>query len=171
MPITIMSMDEAIKLCYKFDYIISITDPRQRLPSFGEHNHLHVSFVDTNHPSEKEYMQMQRGVRAIFSWVREKKLTGEENILVHCHAGISRSAAIAWALSVLFGEGDYMEAFCKLQRERDIIWPNTQVMLFADNILRLDMALYRVAAKVDTLINENQKRGWWGKPEGLLENV
>jgi len=147
MAVTIASLPEAKQICGAFDYIISITDPNVKLPSLGP-NHIHVRFLDAEHPDERTYTAMVAGVTRILSWVREHNLTGKEKILVHCHAGVSRSAAIAWALLVMFGE-DYETAYQALHTARPIIWPNLNVVQLADSFLGCDGAFLRVARSVD----------------------
>lgn len=151
MPITIASLDEALTIAQNFDYIISLTDPSQRMKSFGD-NHIHVKFPDTTHPTDLEYMKMYSGVLQVINWVKRNKLTPEHKILVHCHAGISRSSAMAWTLKVMFGETDYREAFNSLKENRTYIWPNTQVIAFADEILGLEGKFSQVGKDVDAEI-------------------
>jgi len=125
MPITIASLDEALTIAQNFDYIISLTDPSQRMKSFGD-NHIHVKFPDTTHPTDLEYMKMYSGVLQVINWVKRNKLTPEHKILVHCHAGISRSSAMAWTLKVMFGETDY----------RRLLIASRRTVLISGQILR-----------------------------------
>ncbi len=57
------------------------------------------------------------------------------HLLVHCHAGISRSTAAAAVLMAQFNPGRETEAFLKLLDIRPHAWPNTRVVEMADRIL------------------------------------
>ena len=57
------------------------------------------------------------------------------HLLIHCHAGISRSTAAAAVLMAQFNPGRETEAFLALLEMRRHAWPNTRVVEFADRIL------------------------------------
>ena len=147
MSLTIMSLHNAQVSYMDYEYVISITDKNSKALRFGS-NHIHVRFDDAEHPNSMEISDMQRGVAKILAWVKSKNLTGEEKILVHCHAGISRSAAIAWTLLVMFGE-DYFTAYNKLKAARPMIWPNRNVIKFADDLLGLKGEFLQIANEMD----------------------
>jgi predicted protein tyrosine phosphatase len=66
---------------------------------------------------------------------------GESHILVHCHAGISRSQAAAAILMCQHAPGREEEAFLRLLTLRQHGWPNTRMVEFADTLLKRDGAL------------------------------
>ena len=65
------------------------------------------------------------------------------HILVHCHAGISRSQAAAAILMCQHAPGREEEAFLRLLSLRKHGWPNTRMIEFADKLLKRDGALLR----------------------------
>jgi predicted protein tyrosine phosphatase len=73
------------------------------------------------------------------------------HLLVHCHAGISRSTAAAAILMCQHAPGQEETAFLRLLELRKHGWPNTRMVEFADRLLKRDGALlkglvsYRVA--------------------------
>ena len=65
------------------------------------------------------------------------------HVLVHCHAGISRSTAAAAILMCQHAPGEEEAAFLKLLGLRKHGWPNTRMVEFADTLLQRDGALLR----------------------------
>jgi len=57
------------------------------------------------------------------------------HLLVHCHAGISRSTAAAAVLMAQHNPGRETEAFLSLLEMRPHAWPNTRIVELADRIL------------------------------------
>jgi predicted protein tyrosine phosphatase len=65
------------------------------------------------------------------------------HLLVHCHAGISRSQAASAILMCQHAPGREEEAFLRLLNLRKHGWPNTRMVDFADQLLKRDGALLR----------------------------
>ncbi|MDI1285835.1 MAG: protein-tyrosine-phosphatase [Reyranella sp.] len=65
------------------------------------------------------------------------------HVLVHCHAGISRSTAAAAILMAQHAPGQEEAAFLKLLGMRKHGWPNTRMVEFADELLKRDGAMLR----------------------------
>ena len=65
------------------------------------------------------------------------------HVLVHCHAGVSRSTAAAAILMAQHAPGQEEAAFLKLLELRKHGWPNTRMVKFADQLLQRDGALLR----------------------------
>lgn len=65
------------------------------------------------------------------------------HVLVHCHAGVSRSTAAAAILMAQHAPGQEEAAFLKLLELRKHGWPNTRMVEFADELLKRDGALLR----------------------------
>jgi predicted protein tyrosine phosphatase len=63
------------------------------------------------------------------------------HLLIHCHAGISRSTAAAAVLMAQFNPGRETEAFLALLEMRRHAWPNTRVVELAGRILGRERAL------------------------------
>lgn len=154
--IVISDKDTASKQADDFDFVISILDERYHWGhNFGSDKHLIVHFEDTEHPTEKQYANQFLGVSRIFNWVRQNKITSDHRVLVHCHAGISRSSAVAWLLLVDQGV-EPLQAFQTLLKARPRIWPNTSVMLIGDKLMQKQGGLIRLAQKVDLEISESR---------------
>ncbi len=69
--------------------------------------------------------------------------SGGGHMLVHCHAGISRSQAAAAILMCQHAPGQEEVAFRRLLNLRKHGWPNTRMVEFADTLLKRDGALMR----------------------------
>ncbi|MBS0537991.1 MAG: dual specificity protein phosphatase family protein [Proteobacteria bacterium] len=65
------------------------------------------------------------------------------HVLIHCHAGISRSQAAAAILMCQHAPGQEEAAFLRLLTLRKHGWPNTRMVEFADTLLKRDGALMR----------------------------
>jgi predicted protein tyrosine phosphatase len=65
------------------------------------------------------------------------------HVLVHCHAGVSRSTAAAAILMCQHAPGKEEAAFLKLLELRKHGWPNTRMVEFADTLLKRDGAMLR----------------------------
>ncbi len=65
------------------------------------------------------------------------------HVLVHCHAGISRSTAAAAILMAQHAPGQEEAAFLKLLGMRKHGWPNTRMVEFADELLQREGAMLR----------------------------
>lgn len=63
------------------------------------------------------------------------------HVLVHCHAGVSRSQAAAAILMCQHAPGQEEAAFLRLLELRKHGWPNTRMVEFADRLLKRDGAL------------------------------
>ncbi|MBV8191237.1 MAG: protein-tyrosine-phosphatase [Alphaproteobacteria bacterium] len=67
----------------------------------------------------------------------------DSHVLVHCHAGVSRSTAAAGILLCQHAPGHEEAAFLRLLRLRKHGWPNTRMVEFADRLLERDGAMMR----------------------------
>ena len=111
MNISVMSRNEAKKASYKgFDkktIIISITDVGSKLNTFKKQNLLldvlHIQFDDVE-AGEKNCISSS-DAENIIGFVN-KYLNDAEECIVHCEAGISRSAGIAAALLYILNGTD-----------------------------------------------------------------
>ena len=65
------------------------------------------------------------------------------HVLIHCHAGVSRSTAAAAILMCQHAPGAEEAAFLRLLQLRKHGWPNTRMVEFADQLLERDGALLR----------------------------
>jgi predicted protein tyrosine phosphatase len=63
------------------------------------------------------------------------------HVLVHCHAGVSRSSAAAALLMAQHNPGREEDAFLALLEIRPQAWPNTRMVELADGLLQRRGAL------------------------------
>ena len=79
---------------------------------------------------------------------------GDGSILIHCHAGISRSSAIALAIiSKRLGSGKEVESIKILEKINPHARPNKLLVWLTDEILDRNKKLYDTAFKMMWLTN------------------
>jgi predicted protein tyrosine phosphatase len=123
-------------------------------------NHIVVRFDDTEDLRE-DLTEMKNNVIKVLDWVGERTLALTSNILVHCHAGISRSSAMAWLILVKLGM-EPKEAFQSLYKNRPIIWPNTCVLRLGAEYLSLGKEFLDLVILVDNEIAEIRSTQYLG---------
>ena len=85
-------------------------------------------------------------VRAALTFPRE---CGETSLLIHCHAGMSRSPAIALTIFAdWLGEGHEVEAVRELLKIARLCTPNELVIEIADRVLERQGALILAAEMI-----------------------
>lgn len=73
----------------------------------------------------------------------------EKHLLVHCHAGISRStAAMATLMAQLHPDQDEDGIFDRLVELRPKAWPNSRMIGFADHLLSTEGRLTHALARL-----------------------
>ena len=154
--LTICGLDE---LCSFQDaavtHVLSILDPNYPDPgdfaAYGPHKRLTLRFDDIIDPTPGMAMPERRHVEQLLDF--GVGLAGEGgdplcHLLVHCHAGISRStASMATLLAEARPSMDEDAIFAHLRDIRPQAWPNSVMLGFADDLLgrrgRLVAALKR----------------------------
>ncbi len=81
-----------------------------------------------------------------------------QNILVHCHAGICRSTAVAILIHCQAGFSPE-EAFKRVEEARPQLWPNRLVISLGDELLGLNGELVNVVAN---FMVKEADTFWWG---------
>ena len=72
---------------------------------------------------------------------------GDGSLLVHCHAGISRSSAIGLAIiAKKLGTGKELESVEMLEKINPYSYPNKSLVLMTDEILDRNMKLYKMVS-------------------------
>jgi predicted protein tyrosine phosphatase len=74
-------------------------------------------------------------IRRLLAIGERLQVGGVRHLLIHCHAGISRSTAAAATLLCQFHPGREDEAFVEVARVRPWNWPNSRMIEFADDLL------------------------------------
>lgn len=138
--ITICGLQE---LCRHADrgvtHVVSILDPEHPDPedfgTYGPHSRELWRFDDVVQDLEGFVVPGEREVEAVLTFGRRLKEEKVDHLLIHCHAGVSRSTATAIILMVQDNPGREAEAFAELTRIRSRSWPNSRMLGLADDML------------------------------------
>lgn len=141
--ITICGLDElAAHANMRVTHVLSILDPEHPVPevfgTYGEHEKLELRFDDIIDETPDKIAPSAADVEALLTFgravVREPRPGA--HLLVHCHAGISRSSA-SMALLVAQAAPSHSgtEIFAELLRIRPQIWPNLRLIELGDAAL------------------------------------
>lgn len=124
-------------------HVLSILDPDHPDPEafldYGDHHRVSLRFHDVIAPRPGYVVPEPAHVDAILQFGSD--LLGEaevveRHLLVHCHAGISRStAAMAMLMAQAEPSVDATTLYQRLKRIRPKAWPNSRMMAFADAAL------------------------------------
>jgi len=101
-------------------------------------------------PTEKYHIERCHDIREdLEPWITPQKeqfqrildfskdFTVDDKILVHCSAGISRSTAVGVMILIQHGLTEE-EAFAKIYSVRPHMYPNSLILLYADELLNRD---------------------------------
>jgi predicted protein tyrosine phosphatase len=80
-------------------------------------------------------------IETVLAFGERLQASPDGHLLVHCHAGISRSTAAAAILMTQHAPGQEEAAFLRLLDLRKHGWPNTRMVEFADRLLKRDGAM------------------------------
>jgi predicted protein tyrosine phosphatase len=157
-------------------HVLSILDPGYPEPgafaSYDPHHRLTLRFHDIIGPWPGWAAPERADVERLVEFGAELDEAGPKlrHLLVHCHAGISRStAALATLLARHAPLGDEPAIFARIREIRPVAWPNSRMIGFADDILgrggRLNAALrdhYRLQAPTRPEFVEELRRSGRG---------
>ena len=150
----IRNIEEAAEVCNEFDAVITAGPEKSEVSDWGHPNHLVVSFDDVTNDRYGDAPTLEQ-VRGIVEWGANQV----GSILIHCHAGISRSTACAWGVAIAKGF-DAKEALEELleAHPQDGRWgqrmfrPNSLIVSHLETIFgRKDLK---------TLVDKAIQRGW-----------
>ena len=96
---TIRDLRESEILCNRFGAVLTAGPTQAEVQHFGHPNHRVWTFGDTNHGI---YGPQRKQVEEMLEWGSK-----QNDLLVHCHAGMSRSTATAWGISIVKGADAY----------------------------------------------------------------
>ncbi|EWY36644.1 hypothetical protein N825_25835 [Skermanella stibiiresistens SB22] len=146
--ITICGLDELAGHAQAgFTHVVSILDPERADPqdftAYAPHRRVLWRFDDTVRTNPGMTVPCERDVRKILSLGEELLAEKADQLLIHCHAGVSRSTATAVILMAQNNPGRESDVFRELTRVRPRSWPNSLMVGIADEILGRSGALVR----------------------------
>ena len=151
--ITICGLDELPGHCeVGVSHVVSILDPEWPVPeafgAFGEHAKLELRFHDVIEAHGGEIVVPQpEHVESLLAFGRH--LQTNAHLLVHCHAGVSRStASMALILAQACPDLPGAVIFDAVVRKRPRAWPNLRIVELGDALLGRNGALIAAAAEV-----------------------
>ncbi len=141
-------------------HVLSILDPEwpdpEAFAAYDPHHRTILRFHDAIEPGRNVVLPQIGHVEAILGFGRALGHDADErqdgHLLIHCHAGISRStAAMAMILAQAHPGEDDDRLFRRLAEIRPQAWPNSMMIGFADDLLRrhgrMTAALRRLYAR------------------------
>ncbi len=154
---------------WRATHVVSLLDPEladELVPRIGGVTH-HVSRLrDQENALSTEHFPA--AIIALFEDLHERMDTETSRILVHCHAGVSRSTAFAYGiLAHRFGAGREAEAFEALLTIVNKPWPNRRIVEIFDRhwqrdgrmLAPLDAMRDRYPRRIDAWHRFNERRG------------
>ncbi len=123
-------------------HVLSILDPDWPVPEafgdYGEHDKLELRFHDIIEDLPGQIAPQHEHVEALLAFGRDlmTEPPAEAHLLVHCHAGISRStAAMTLILAQFLPKVPAPEIFAEVLRIREKAWPNLRMLEMGDAML------------------------------------
>ena len=157
-PIHICSLEAVREIDVSvYDGVITIEDTNIeepfRVDSDGPEQ-LILRFDDISVPMEGFVEPEEKHIQAALSFGHRIAQETGGSILIHCHAGISRSSALALAIiAQRLGEGKEEEAVHQLERINPNCRPNKSLVWMTDELLGRNRKLYDTAYKMVWLTN------------------
>ncbi len=141
--ITVCGIDELDGHCSTHaSHVLSILDPDYPVPeafgSYGEHARLELRFHDIIEPEPGQIAPQPEHVDAILTFGRGLRAEPPEatHLLVHCHAGVSRStASMALILAQAMPQQSAETILGMVYGLREKAWPNLRLIEIGDRRL------------------------------------
>ncbi|MBU2713097.1 dual specificity protein phosphatase family protein [Zooshikella harenae] len=178
-PLKVTCLKKAEKLAktWSATHVISLLDPdlsQMLIPN--------LSGIVKEHYIIKIFDQERKDVTQHFDKIINELIENVElivsdpdhRLLIHCHAGVSRSTALAYGvLAIIHGIGQEERAFAELLNLACKPWPNRRIVEVIDNTLQrkgkmlelLDIYRKRHPYRLDSYRRLNKKRGIPSKVE------
>jgi predicted protein tyrosine phosphatase len=137
--ISVCGIDELAGHCAaRVSHVVSILDPDWPVPpafgAFGEHERLELRFHDVIEARTDTVVPETEHVAALLAFGRD--LTPAAHLLVHCHAGVSRStASLALLIAQAIPGVSADKVFAEVLRIRPVAWPNLRIVELGDALL------------------------------------
>ena len=134
-------------------HVLSILDPDWPDPAsfaaFPPHRRLALRFNDIIEATPKLLAPSREDVERLLAFGRELSEPAGNHLLVHCHAGVSRStAAAALILAQAYPDRAAGEALEAVARIRPRAWPNLRILEFGDALLGRDGEIVAAAGAI-----------------------
>jgi predicted protein tyrosine phosphatase len=134
MHIEISSLDTAEFIAPRKTHVVSLLDPGTKIPKVSVNHHVEF-FHDIEGPMANFYRPQATHIANILEFI--KTFSDNDNILVHCHAGVSRSTAISILIFIQHGIS-IEDAYEKVFRVRNCMWPNSRIIQLGDELLNCE---------------------------------
>jgi predicted protein tyrosine phosphatase len=121
-------------------HVLSILDPEWPDPTafagFPPHRRLALRFHDVIEPTPDRLAPTRADVERLLGFGRELADVAASHLLVHCHAGVSRStAAAALILAQASPDRPAHEVLDRVAQLRPRAWPNLRILELGDALL------------------------------------
>ncbi len=139
--VTICGIPELDEHCASgITHVLSILDPDWHDPPafalFPPHRRLALRFHDIIEPTPERLAPSRADVERLLAFGRELAEQSASHLLVHCHAGVSRStASAALILAQAHPDRPAGEVLDAVARMRPRAWPNLRILEFGDALL------------------------------------
>ena len=139
-PITVCGLEELSRLAGGgVSHVISILDPDwPDPPEFAAYSggwRKVLRFHDVIDETVGMVAPSAADSRVVLDLARELRSARVDGLLVHCHAGVSRSTAVVATLLAEVIPFDDARIFAEITRIRPWSWPNSRMVGFADTLL------------------------------------
>jgi predicted protein tyrosine phosphatase len=135
----------AVVRWFRATHVFSFLDPTlspNEHPDFSELCVLHRKYVFFDQEEGAHTAALEAAISEYIKDVRVALLQGGSRIVIHCHAGVSRSTAACYiANAMCLGPGRECQAFQGLMCVTRKPWPNRKIVAVADQILGADSRL------------------------------
>lgn len=122
---------------HKVSHVVSLLGPETPHRSFSgitDTNHLKLTFHDILEPAEGLTPPAADHVETLIGFLKARQ--GQDPMLIHCWAGISRSTASAFTAMCLYNpEADEHTLARQLRALSHVATPNRRIVAFADDIM------------------------------------
>jgi predicted protein tyrosine phosphatase len=134
-------------------HVLSILDPEWPEPpafaAFAPHRRLALRFHDIIEPTPDRLLPSRDDVAQLLEFGRGLGEPAGNHLLVHCHAGVSRStAAAALILVQAYPDRPAGDALDAVARIRPRAWPNLRILEFGDALLGRDGEIVAAASAI-----------------------
>jgi predicted protein tyrosine phosphatase len=122
---------------HKVSHIVSLLGPETPHRNFTgivDGNHLKLTFHDILEPAEGFTAPAATHVETLIQFLKARQ--GDDPMLIHCWAGISRSTASAFTAMCLYNpDVDERRLASELRSLSHVATPNRRIVAFADDML------------------------------------